>query len=318
MIERQIFIGGCSRSGTTLLGSMLGGHSRAISTPESHFKQTALRSLGGNLNAFDVDEAYARIKDSFRFKIWEVDPPPLPDHITSYAGLLNWLAALYARQVGKDQAEIWVDHTPENATYATMLFELFPQAKLLHIVRDGRGVAASIMPLDWGPNTILRAAHWWVEYVSYGLALEHTYPERVLRVHYEGLVTDPQSTLQAICQFAELDLQPAMLEAAGFQVPAYTASQHELVGQKPDPSRATRWEKRLTQREIELFEYATRDYLGYLGYPLRFGWQAQAASPVETAGLALREAYRFAFANRVRWLRRGARVMLPAGSRKES
>lgn len=44
-IKQQIFIGGCSRSGTTLLGAMLGAHSDIICSPESHFKIDVLRVL---------------------------------------------------------------------------------------------------------------------------------------------------------------------------------------------------------------------------------------------------------------------------------
>ena len=72
MIKRQIFIGGCSRSGTTLLGSMLGAHSDCITTPESHFKTSVLRGRSADIFNLDSKEALSKISRQWRFKVWDV------------------------------------------------------------------------------------------------------------------------------------------------------------------------------------------------------------------------------------------------------
>jgi hypothetical protein len=314
-ISRQVFIGGCSRSGTTLLGAMLGQNRCAVTTPESHFKFAALPA-----NRSDLDEAVLRkalevIERHWRFKIWEteVDTEEILAESagTSYRGLLCSLVGRYAIRVGRPEANTWVDHTPENVTYGLALRELFPDARFIHIVRDGRGVASSILPLDWGPNTVSRAAHWWVESVSHGLALEMALDEtRIRRVHYEDLVSNPGDTLREICAFLEMDYSPEMIEAAGFVVPDYTAPQHEMIGRKPSADRAVRWKKALTPRQIERFEHETRDFLAYLGYRPVYGSAARGAGIREIVGDALVDAYRASLTNKVRWLRRGASVWL--------
>ncbi len=310
-ITAQVFIGGCSRSGTTLLGAMLGRHPAVITTPESHFKYRVYREMGGEIEAGDLGRVLEAVIKHWRFRIWEleVDSSEILRELDrpGYAALLCRLVERYAIRTGANEARIWVDHTPENATYATTLLEIFPEARFLHIVRDGRGVAASIVPLDWGPNTITRAAHWWVESVSYGLALEKLLPpERIMRVQYETLIRDPVACMEATSDFLGIDYQPSMVESTGFKVPRYTASQHELIGQRPDSERATRWKQTLTRRQVELFEHESRDFLPYLGYPLLYPGNRRGPTPFERAGETLAELWRTALSNNLRWLRRAA------------
>ena len=104
-----VFIGGCSRSGTTLLGSMLGAHPLAITTPESPFKIHPLivryRHQGYQLTHKDIE----LLVDDWFLAIWrlsldphrlmaEIDPP------TPHA-VVAWLVAAYAEQQGKPRFE---------------------------------------------------------------------------------------------------------------------------------------------------------------------------------------------------------------------
>ncbi len=306
--NQQLFIGGCSRSGTTLLGAMIGAHSDCICSPESHFKIDVMRALAYDAISLEPAALVNLIQRHWRFKIWELDLEPvstLSDNNASLDQILHWIVAQYARQQGKASAPIWVDHTPENISYAQSLRQIFPHARFIHLVRDGRAVAASILPLDWGPNTIIKAARWWMRMASFGLAVEKTLgPEIVLRVKYEELVLEPEKTMQTISHFLGVDYQPAMLQATGFNPPSYTTRQHKLVGGKPDVSVVNRWEQKLTARQIEIFEHQTRDFLAYLGYPLRYGLRAKAPSFAEVQGQKARELFRGEFLNKFKWLKR--------------
>ncbi len=272
-IDRPIFIGGCERSGTTLLGAMLGAHSDCICTPESQFKIDLFRRFGCQLKNREPASALSAVAQHWRFEIWEldIDLAGRAPSFQSSSDLLFWLVGQYAEQVGKPRASIWIDHTPQNIRHALLLHGLFPASKLIHIVRDGRAVANSIKPLDWGPNTVIRAAPWWVARVAYGLAVECMWPEeKIKRVRYEDLVQRPAPTLRELCAFLELDYEPAMVQASGFTRPAYTSSQHALIGDQPDSSRTTAWKQKLTAREIEVFEHLTHDFLRYFHYPLEY------------------------------------------------
>jgi len=301
-IQNQVFIGGCSRSGTTLLGAILGAHSDCVCPPESHFKVSVLRHCQRDDGSIDLDEALRIISMHWRFKLWglDIDPNAAPD--TSYVDLLTWLVESFAETQGVS-ATTWVDHTPENINYASLLLGLFPDAKMIHIVRDGRAVANSILPLDWGPNTVIKAAPWWTAMVREGIALEAFLPdEQIVRVRYEDLVCAPEPTVRKLCERLELPFEPAMLAADGFRPPGYTASQHTMIGKRPDPDRATRWKRTLSARQIELFESLAADLLLQMGYALVFGGKARPPTVRERALARAKELVRGDIINGFHWL----------------
>jgi hypothetical protein len=300
--KRQIFIGGCGRSGTTLLGAILGAHSECICPPESHFKISVLRSCRTREGRIDLDRALRLIQIHWRFKLWNIAVEPREAPTSSYVDLLEWLVMRYAARNGL-AGSIWVDHTPENINYASQLLELFPRAKIVHIIRDGRAVANSILPLDWGPNTIIRAAPWWQTTVREGLALEALLPrDQIVRVRYEDLVNEPEGTMRTMCRALELAYEPSILRADGFRPPGYTASQHEMIGQRPDPSRATRWKATLTPRQVEMFEALAADLLGQMGYSLIYGARARPPAFWERQAAGVKELLRGDIVNGIRWL----------------
>lgn len=314
-MKRQIFIGGCSRSGTTLLGAMLGSHSDVICTPESHFKIDVLRSPAMGAAGLDVALAANLVNRHWRYKIWEspldLAAIPLTGMDASYACLMGYVVDRYAARQGKPEASVWVDHTPENISYLQVLAAQFPHMKAIHIVRDGRAVAASIMALDWGPNSIIKASRWWLRMLSFGLAAETAFgPEKVMRVKYEELVAQPERVLRPLCHFLGLDYQSTMTRATGFTPPRYTSRQHTLVGQEPDLQLASRWQQKLTQRQIEIFENQTRDYLTYLGYALCYGLQAKGPTFWEVQKDKATELFRGEVINKLKWLKRSYPIWL--------
>jgi hypothetical protein len=262
-----------------MLGSLLGAHSDCIVTPESQFKLPCLQVLSGSTAATARTRAVDVVRNHPRFKIWdlEIDPGEALLHAESPKTLVSWLVEEYARSRGKPEASVWIDHTGTNLRYAARLLEQFPDARFIHLVRDGRGVAASVIPLDWGPNTVQRAAHWWTEKICFGLAVEGYLQDRALPVCFEDIVISPESSLRGLCDFLEIPYESAMLEGSGFDVPAFTRTQHQLVGEAPDPSRATAWKSQLSSREIEIFEVLTGDLLVALGYELE---SSASAAPV--------------------------------------
>jgi hypothetical protein len=257
-----VFVGGCDRSGTTVLGAMLGTHSDCLCVPESQFIIAAISSPRFSRSNLDVAAALDLIANHPRFRIWqtglgESTTSPRPT-ATSYAELIEWLVTRYGTKCGKPSARIWVDHTPSNVKYAASLFELFPGGKLVHIVRDGRAVASSLL-------------------------------RRVARVRYEDLISRPEETLKRLCAFAGIDYQPGMVEGTGFRVPAFTRAQHALVGQRPSPSRIDAWRGELSPRQVEIFESIAGDMLTYLGYSATYGPRAQPMSTSERMVAHLRQ-----------------------------
>src|SRR5262249_378723 len=143
----------------------------------------------------------------------------------------------------------------------------FPDAKFIHIVRDGRAVAASMLPLDWGPNEIFTAARSWQRQLSYGfIAAAALGPERLLNIRYEDLVEMPEQTMRRIASFLDIEFVPGMLSSTGLKLPKFTRYQHQLIGAPPQLERVESWRRTLSRREIEIFESVVGDLLPLLGY----------------------------------------------------
>lgn len=302
-----IFIGGHPRSGTTLLGAMIGAHSDCICTPESQFKTRILRDASVKTKGvINLQAAFSLMNKDWRFRIWDLRINSVPyDEIISYKDLIKFIVKTYGLKAGRPNPRIWVDHTPSNVKNATVLLELFPDARFIHIVRDGRAVASSVMPLDWGPNTIDKAAYSWVKRLSQNLAVESILgPERIMRIKFEDLVQHPEDTMKEICSFLGIDYQPQMVEGAGFKVPRYTMNQHSLVGKRPDPREVNAWETNLTARQVEIFESIAGDMLLSLGYALKYGGYARKMTGVEKMISKIHEVYRSLITNRARHRRR--------------
>ena len=289
-----VFIGGCPRSGTTLLGAMLGAHSRCVATPESIFTIRPLaarfRQNGNRLSESIIDE----VLKTWRFRTWDLpvskqDLAGLFDS-SSLAALLEYLVEEYARKRGKLSFDFWIDHTPQNTSYALTLLEHFPDAKFIHLVRDARAVAASVMRVPWGPNTAEFAARSWLSWVFFGLSAETALSgEQILRVKYENLISAPQETLERICAFCGFDFETEMVKGGGLQVPTYSQWQHRLVGSPPRPERIHAWKNELSRHQVETIEHWTADALLYLGYELEYGLLARPPWMVERGVMIIRE-----------------------------
>lgn len=291
---RPVFIGGCARSGTTMLGSILGAHRACVCVPESQFATDLLREYVRTGQDLELPEMVDRLREHFRFRLWQLpidwDAEVCSDCVSSYPDLMEFLVRRYAGEHGRESAAIWVDHTPSNTRYATTLLDVFPDAKFIHLVRDGRAVSASICPLDWGPNVVAVAAPWWAEHVGYGLAAEASLGRaRVLRLRYEDILLRPYETIRGAADFLGLDFDPGMVEAGGFTRPVFTRNEHALVGRPPDRSRVDAWKASLTDREVEIFEHVTADLLFHLGYEPRFGAAAMPPTPRERFGVAIND-----------------------------
>jgi hypothetical protein len=241
----------------------------------------------------DYGRRIERILDDKRFSLWKSDPEVLRGELHKvqepYPEVLLKMFRGYAAAVGRPNAELWIDHTPRNLTVAATLAEMFPSSRFIHIVRDGRAVAASILPISWGPNTSQVAAHWWAEQVAFGLALESWAGPKAIRVRYEDVLTDPEQTLRTLASFLGLNYQPEMLRGDGYRPPFDREKIHVLVGRPPQPQRAEAWKQSLTSRDIEIFEWVAADLLRYFGYELMFDVKARPPSSFERLSGALRE-----------------------------
>ncbi len=271
-----VFIGGCPRSGTTMLASLLGKHHSILVTPESQFKEKLINSFPIR-HKEDLINIINYLEKNFRFNIWDiaVNRDELYENLQltqyNHQTIIRYLLDEYNKANEVKNYRYWIDHTPENIKNAISLYNHFDNCKFIHIVRDGRAIANSLKKVSWGGNSTMFTSKYWMEHIAYGLALEKFLPNSsFMQTRYEDIILRPNEELHRICSFIGIEYDERDFDGSGFKVPVYTKKQHQLVGKEISQSRINLWETDLSEREIQIFEEMTNDLLIYLGYELKY------------------------------------------------
>jgi adenylylsulfate kinase len=278
------FIVGCPRSGTTLLRRMVDAHPRIAVLSEVNWLPTVARdpelvSPDGLVRPALLRWLMDR-RGLGRYARLPVTPAELEALLASdrplrYADLIGWLFDRYGAQQGKPLvANKTVDHT----LHVGELAALWPQARFVHLIRDGRDVALSAMGwrrapklaarfATWADDPVLTAALWWEWHVRRGReAGARLGPERYREVRYEELVRWPQATCVALCAFLGAPYHGAMVrfhegrERAGGDLDAKHAWSPPTPGLRD-------WRAQMATGDVSRFEAASGDLLDELGYP---------------------------------------------------
>ncbi|HKC23927.1 MAG TPA: sulfotransferase, partial [Thermoanaerobaculia bacterium] len=125
--------------------------------------------------------------------------------------------------LSRSEGKRWVDSSPENLLIADSLSLMFPRARFVHVVRDGRAVVRSMLASgldeDWARD-LRSACETWVHYVRAGLAFQTAHRDRVLEVRSERLAAEPEAELASILEFLHVDPHPGPLRFLRSRRPA--------------------------------------------------------------------------------------------------
>ena len=288
MTCRPIFVIGVGRSGTTLVRLMLHNHPRLAIPYESHFIGRFYADLPkyGDLDRDDnLRLLVQHILDEPLLKMW--DHPFDVDEVVrsvgerTLAGVLDAIYMAYAR--GHNKAR-WGDKS-DYLDDLPIINCLFPNAQFIHVIRDGRDVARSVIKLDWGPKDMIAAAQWWNDYVWLGHRLGTVIgSERYMEVHFERIVQDPAGELRRVCSFLNEEYAPQMLEyykTSPRAIPDQRKYQHYNTDGPPEASRAFSWKREMKKADVALFNRYGGRMLRELGYEVpdirvskvRLGWR---------------------------------------------
>jgi hypothetical protein len=209
---------GVGRSGTSLLMCMLDAHPDIAMPPESHFVgQYVVKRAGVKLPQLIAhlshDNRFARLGLS----IEEITQPFLEyNEPFSVARMYQVIMKIYATKRG---VRVVGDKAPKNIEYLPVLRSIFPEACIIHLIRDPRDVYLSRTKTKWSGSR--PAVLQYLAYRSqYGLGRRlgpQLFGDRYLEVHYENLITRPVTELSRVCSLVNLPFDNSMLD---FQVSA--------------------------------------------------------------------------------------------------
>jgi hypothetical protein len=125
---------------------------------------------------------------------------------------------LYCEIAESQQKKIFIEQTPWYGQRIDILNELFPDAKYIHMVRDGRDVAISFARTPWWHNDIGMNLERWHTEVRQIIDSSNQIlnPNQILQIRYEDFVEQPESGLRRICDFLGIDFEYAMLDPATY------------------------------------------------------------------------------------------------------
>jgi hypothetical protein len=270
------FLVGAERSGTTLLRLMLAHHSSIECAPEFEFLVEQVPDGEGwpDLGAYHEWLATNRIFLPHRLAI---------DRSLDYPALAKSFLAQYVERSGKPI---------RGATchkHFDRLLRIWPEARFIHLVRDGRDVARSSVGMGWAGN-VWHGVERWIAAETLWREVCARVPEwRRFELRYEDLIRAPECELEHLCAFLGTEYEAAMLEYA-------SDSSYE----RPDPKLVGQWRRKLSSGELALLEARIGPLLRERGYE-ESGVAPARVGPLRRTGLWLHHRWRRFLFRRARY-----------------
>ena len=297
-----VFIVGVSRSGTTLTRRILDRHSRIGIATENHYLGHLLawegarfyfRRLGDLRDDATVrrlvDLIYSaefqrrsRLRELSPYWRWLTERVPRADiearllaSDRTERGIFEAFLRIYADRRGK---AIMGEKTPAHLAYVETLLEWFPEARIVHCMRDPRAIYVSELrrraeepasvpyqqlvhaPAALAAFVLLQVTWAWAGAVHRHRTLSRRFPRRYRLLRFEDLVSDPETTLTDLCDFLGVGFEPRMLEQR-------VTSRGALVGETGfDADASHRWRGLISERAQRTIERLLGRRLAEMGY----------------------------------------------------
>lgn len=279
MKNGPVFVIGAPRSGTTLLQYMLRSHPRiSFPTGESHFMVPLYRNaasygdlqLAANMRKLlsDMHRRNPGFIDSdlhgLKFDIDQLAEKFCTLKLSTVPAVVRGLLELNAHGEGKMR---WGDKTPYYSLHVPVIMEMFPDAQIIHIIRDGRDCALSMLGrrYDLGIHNVYEAAKIWKSYVTAGQASGRELgPEKYFEFHYEDMLGDQENSVRQICNFLKEEFNDSVINYRK----AIGSGKTPLLRKPIQKHNYGKWKTNMSQWQIKVFEGVAGDALEANGYVL--------------------------------------------------
>lgn len=290
------FVVGYSRSGTTLMGQVLGLNSEVFTFEEMHFFEQLwsqkdrlhdlsdenAQNLAARLLAIqDRDFLTYADPDIYREEAKGIISQIKQENLTSESVFEAFLVAK-SKEKG---AIIPCEQTPRNVLYMQEILDLYPHSHIINMVRDPRDIllsqknkwrirflGAKNIPYQeafrsWANYHPVTISQLWNAAINAGNKFaDHP---RVKTVKFEDLVTQPEQVLNSVCDFLGLEFQAQMLAVPQDEG---GVSSHKKINSKQkgiDPKVTGKWKSGgLSRAEISLCEKMTHKNMDRYNYGL--------------------------------------------------
>jgi hypothetical protein len=249
-----VFMVGSERSGTTLLRLMLDHHPEIAFEKEFDFVVSAVSDTG----AFPPVGAFVDLIGTVRGADYTID------RSLGYRDLVtDFLRQKQLSSGGKRHVGATVHRHFHRLRF------LWPDARYIHVIRDPRDVARSVVQKGWAGNAYQAAEFWIRAETCWDALVPLLSNSQAIEVHYEDLVRCTRNQLSEICRFIGVEFSSEMLE--------YPKDARQYP--PPDPTLAGQWTKKMSRRDVAMVEHRTARLMQSRGYALS-GYPIPTIGPV--------------------------------------
>ncbi len=285
--EKQIFVVGNSRSGTTMMGRILNNHMDIFTFKELHFFGQLWSSEDQNkiLSGIDGIKLFSRLLCIQEFGIFNQNNPQQFDEISKKIiekrnlNPLEIFKIFLSHISSENQCKISCDHTPRNVFYVQEILKNFPEAKIINLVRDPRDIllsqknkwrrryfGASGIPIkesvrsffNYHPITISKI---WNTAIN---TIKDNEDSRLKTIFFENLIMNPEKNMKDICQFLEIEFDSSMLKVPNI---GSSTGVDDLSKLGIDKTKLGKWKSGgLSFSELYICQKMCSENMNYLGY----------------------------------------------------
>lgn len=259
-----IFIIGAPRSGTTWLHALIANRPDVASTPE--VEQTFF-----SLYLSPIVEGWDGELYNIKRGAWVQGLPYLWTEEEFDSFVQYFFEKVYVKILEKKpDAKIIIDKHPEYSHHVKLIKRFVPNAKFIHIVRDGRNTAVSMMSaakrVGFGEREIKGAASSWVRHVQNSRKASLYTDSCYLELKYEDMVKDKEGTLSKIVNFCGLEWNDNLV----FDNKEYSSPNPDISSTERRDGFA--WVRKLTVKQKYIFDQVAGELLIDLGYEKNRSW----------------------------------------------
>jgi len=311
-----VFVAGPDRSGTTLLFALLASHPDLSMARRTNMWRYFHGRYGELHESANLERCLDDMIGFRRMRHLAPDRARILREFAhgpaSYGRLFALLHEHQAERAGKSR---WGDKSLHTEHYVERLFAEFPDACVVHLVRDPRDRYASVRRRHGQDLSRVGAATGrWLSSTRAAVRNAARHPDRYLVVRYEDLARDPEATLRRVCDFVALEYSPEMLAMAG--APDHRTGGNSSFGDLEHSAVSTRaigrFRTALTPSEIAFVQLVARRELAAHGYqPVDAGLRGRARIRFWAWELPV-QAGRMTAARIIEWRRRRSGVPVSA------
>lgn len=268
----NIFIIGVGRSGTSLLQSMLGAHPAIGFLPETQFLRKYCFSTRSKKLIEKKGSGFFRqkLRDDASFARLQIRPEDcvLDQTPVSIIGVYGQILKKYL--LGRNKT-IPGDKDPRNLDFIKEIHQYFPDARILHIIRDPRDVVLSRTKAEWSKRWpfFLHACMYDVQLTRGRKWANRLFKDHYREIFYEDLLEQPEEVLKEICNWLNCAYDPAMLRYQDTAKSLVASSEMQWKKETLGPllkKNKNKWRTELTAYQVSLVERICTPALRQLPY----------------------------------------------------